>query len=71
MHIIHLYNALKILIKTMAPIAPHITEDMYQNLIRSVETDAPESIHMLDWSFDEELIDEELESNMEIVTRNN
>ena len=33
-----LYNALKLLIKTMAPIAPHVTEDMYQNLIRTVET---------------------------------
>jgi isoleucyl-tRNA synthetase len=64
-----LYNALKILIKTMAPIAPHITEDMYQNLIRSVETDAPESLHMLDWSFDKELIDKELESNMEILRK--
>ncbi len=64
-----LYNALKILIKTMAPIAPHITEDMYQNLIRSVESDAPESLHMLDWSFDKELIDKELESNMEILRK--
>ncbi len=62
-----LYNAIKLLIKTMAPIAPHITEDIYQNIIRSVEMDAPESIHMLDWSFNEELIDEELESNMDIV----
>ena len=51
----------------MAPIAPHVTEDMYQNLIRSVETDSPESLHMLDWSFNKELIDEELESNMGIV----
>ena len=62
-----LYNALKLLIKTMAPIAPHVTEDMYQNLIRSVETSYPESLHMLDWSFNEELIDEELETNMDIV----
>jgi isoleucyl-tRNA synthetase len=40
---------------------------MYQNLIRSVETSYPESLHMLDWSFNEELIDEELETNMDIV----
>ena len=52
----------------MAPIAPHVTEDMYQNIVRSVETEAPESMHMLDWSFNEELIDPELESNMDIVT---
>ena len=62
-----LYNAIKVLIKTMAPIAPHITEDMYQNIIRSVETDSPESVHMLDWGFNPELIDIELESNMDIV----
>lgn len=62
-----LYNALKLLITTMAPIAPHITEDIYQNLIRSVELDAPESLHMMDWSFNEALIDQELESNMEVV----
>jgi isoleucyl-tRNA synthetase len=40
---------------------------MYQNLIRSVETSSPESLHMLDWSFNKDLIDEELESNMGIV----
>jgi isoleucyl-tRNA synthetase len=62
-----LYDAFKLLIKTIAPIAPHVTEDMYQNLIRSVETSYPESLHMLDWSFNEELIDEELETNMDIV----
>jgi isoleucyl-tRNA synthetase len=62
-----LYNALKILIITMAPIVPHVTEDIYQNIIRSVEMNAPESIHMLDWKFNETLIDPQLESNMEIV----
>lgn len=62
-----LYNALKLLITTMAPIAPHITEDIYQNMIRGVELDAPESLHMIDWSFNESLIDQELESNMEVV----
>jgi isoleucyl-tRNA synthetase len=62
-----LYNAMKMLIQTMAPIAPHVTEDMYQNIVRSVETSYPESLHMLDWGFNEDLIDEELESNMSIV----
>jgi len=62
-----LYNAIKLLIRTLAPIAPHITEDMYQNLIRTVETGYPLSLHMLDWEFDEEEIDTELESNMDIV----
>ncbi|OEC86557.1 isoleucine--tRNA ligase, partial [Methanobacterium sp. A39] len=62
-----LYNALKLLIKTMAPITPHITEEIYQNLIKGVEEDAPESIHMEDWEFNEDLIDTELEENMDIV----
>ena len=62
-----LYNALKLLIKTMAPITPHITEEIYQNLVKGVDEDAPESIHMENWEFNEDLIDTELEENMEIV----
>ncbi len=62
-----LYYALRLLIVTMSPIVPHVTEDIYQNLVRSVEMDAPESIHMQDWAYDSELIDLELESNMEVV----
>lgn len=62
-----LYNALKLLIKTMAPITPHITEEIYQNLVKGVEKDALESIHMEDWEFNEDLIDAELEENMDIV----
>ena len=62
-----LYYALRLLIVTMSPIVPHITEDIYQNLVRSVEMDALESIHMQDWKYNEELIDVELESNMEVV----
>jgi len=62
-----LYNALKLLIKVMAPITPHITEEIYQNLVKGVEKDAPESIHMENWEFNESLIDIELEENMDIV----
>ena len=62
-----LYYALRLLIVTMSPIVPHITEDIYQNLVRSVGMDALESIHMQDWKYNEELIDVELESNMEVV----
>jgi isoleucyl-tRNA synthetase len=62
-----LYNALKLLIKVMAPITPHVTEEIYQNLVRSVEEDAQESVHMEDWEFNEDLIDTELEQNMVII----
>ncbi len=59
-----LYYTLKDLIRVLAPIAPHISEAIYQNLVRSVETDAPESVHMLNWDYTEDEIDEKLEENM-------
>ena len=62
-----LYNVLKLLIKVMAPITPHITEEIYQNLVKGVEEDALESVHMEDWEFNEDLIDKNLEENMDIV----
>ncbi|MDP3066150.1 MAG: isoleucine--tRNA ligase, partial [Methanobacteriaceae archaeon] len=62
-----LYNAIKSLITLMAPIAPHISEDIYQHLVRCVETDLPESVHLLDWEWDETLQDQELEANMDVV----
>ena len=62
-----LYNVIKLLVRTMAPIAPHISEEIYQNLVKGVEEDAPQSVHMLDWEFNENLIDEELEANMDVV----
>jgi isoleucyl-tRNA synthetase len=62
-----LYNVLKELITLLAPIAPHITEEIYQNMVLGVEKDALESVHMLDWPLDTEPIDADLEKNMEIV----
>ena len=59
-----LYYTLKDLIGVLAPIAPHITEEIYQNLVRGVEKDAPESVHMLDWEYNAEEIDAQLEENM-------
>ncbi len=59
-----LYYTLKDLIRVLAPIAPHVTEEIYQNLVRGVETDAPESVHMLDWEYNESQIDAKLEENM-------
>lgn len=62
-----LYNVLKQLITIMAPITPHITEEIYQNIVRGVDPAAPESVHMLDWEYSEELISQKLEEKMEIV----
>jgi isoleucyl-tRNA synthetase len=62
-----LYNVMKQLITLMCPISPHITEEIYQNLVKEVEENAPTSIHMLDWKFNENLIQEDLEEDMDIV----
>lgn len=63
-----LYTALVTLCKAAAPMIPFMTEDIYQNLVRSIDKTAPESIHLCDFpSYDEKLIDKELEKDMEEV----
>ncbi|MGP8022817.1 MAG: isoleucine--tRNA ligase [Methanobacterium sp.] len=62
-----LYHVMKQLLIVMSPITPHISEEIYQNLVRGVEDDAPESIHMEDWTFNENLIHEDLEESMNVV----
>jgi isoleucyl-tRNA synthetase len=63
-----LYTALVTLCKAAAPMIPFMTEDIYQNLVRSIDKDAPESIHLCDFpTYDEKLIDKELEKDMEEV----
>jgi isoleucyl-tRNA synthetase len=44
-----LYHVLVRLSKLLAPFTPFVTEVMYQNLVRSVDADAPESVHHWDW----------------------
>ena len=63
-----LYTALVEICKTAAPMIPFMTEEIYQNLVRSIDKDAPESIHLCDFpEVHEEQIDKELENNMEHV----
>ncbi len=65
-----LYQALVGVAKLMAPFAPFISDAMYQNLVRSVDNDAPESVHLCDYPVsDVSLINEELESDMALVRR--
>ena len=60
-----LYNALVTIAKTAAPMIPFMTEDMYQNLVRSVDKDAAESIHLCDFpTVNEAWIDKDLEADM-------
>ena len=63
-----LYTALVTISKTAAPMIPFMTEDIYQNLVRSIDQSAPESIHLCDFPVaDETLIDKALEDAMEEV----
>ena len=63
-----LYTALVTIAKAAAPMIPFMTEDIYQNLVRSVEPDAPESIHLCDFPVVETAyIDKALEESMEDV----
>ena len=63
-----LYTALVTLAKVAAPMIPFMTESIYQNLVRNLDKNAPESIHLCDYPVcQKEWIDEELEKNMEHV----
>jgi isoleucyl-tRNA synthetase len=65
-----LYEALTVLSKLLAPTMPFLAEELYQNLVRTVVADAPESVHMTDWpEFDPELIDSKLNREMSLVLR--
>ena len=63
-----LYTTLVDFSKALAPLLPFITEEIYQNLVRSVDKTAPESIHLTTFpKYNEELINEDLETKMEEV----
>ena len=65
-----LYTALVTVAKIAAPMIPFMTEDIYRNLVCSVDKNAPESIHLCDFpAVDESAIDADLEYNMaEVVS---
>ena len=63
-----LYTALVTVAKCAAPMIPFMTEDIYQNLVRSIDKTAPESIHLCDFPVaDEKMIDRKLEEDMKEV----
>lgn len=63
-----LYTVLTELAKLAAPYVPFMTENIYQNLVRKVDKDAPESVHLCNFpEYHEEYVDKELEENMELV----
>ena len=63
-----LYTALVTTAKTAAPMIPFMAENIYLNLVGSVDKSAPESVHLCDFpTVDESLIDKKLEEQMEKV----
>jgi isoleucyl-tRNA synthetase len=65
-----LYQALTTVSKLLAPAMPFIADEMYQNLVRSVDETAPISIHLADWpKADESLINETLNKDMNLVMK--
>ncbi len=65
-----LYSVLTTVTRVMAPALPFLTEEIYQNLVRSVDPSAPESVHLTEYPrVDAALIDEALEQSIEAVIR--
>lgn len=65
-----LYTTLVEICKVCAPMIPFITDEIYQNLVREIDKNAPESIHLCDYPIaNESYIDKELESNMQQVLK--
>lgn len=63
-----LYTALVTVAKAAAPMIPFMTEDIYQNLVKNIDKNAPESIHLCEFpKVNEAFIDKKLEDDMENV----
>jgi len=61
-----LYTCLKDISLAAAPMIPFMTEEIYQNMVRSVDKTAPESIHLCDFpAYNEKFIDKKLEEDMD------
>jgi len=61
-----LYNVLVNLVKLAAPFVPFISEQIYLNMVKSVDKNAPESIHLCEYpKYNNNYIDIELEKNMD------
>ena len=65
-----LYTALVTVAKAAAPMIPFMTEEIYQNLVRSLDKTAPESVHLCDFpTVDEAMIDKKLEEDMDALLK--
>jgi isoleucyl-tRNA synthetase len=65
-----LYTALVTIAETSAPMIPFMAEDIYQNLVRSLDKDAPLSVHLCDFpEVEEAMIDTDLEISMDEILK--
>ncbi len=65
-----LYTALVTVSKLAAPMIPFMTEDIYRNLVCSIDKSAPESVHLCDFPVaDASMVDKELEKNMDAALK--
>ncbi|MFC2068138.1 isoleucine--tRNA ligase [Chloroflexota bacterium] len=65
-----LYQCLVILSKLLAPLAPFLAEELYQNLVRSTSPDEPDSVHLTDFPVaDTNHIDEQLVADTRLVMK--
>ncbi len=65
-----LYTALVTIAEVSAPLIPFMSEDIYQNLVRSIDKDAPLSVHLCEFpEVDEAMIDTELETAMDEILK--
>ncbi|MEX2081635.1 MAG: DUF5915 domain-containing protein, partial [Dehalococcoidia bacterium] len=65
-----LYAALVTVSKLLAPFTPFIAEELYQNLVRSIDPDAPESVHLAEWPVaDRSALDSTLNEETQLVKR--
>ena len=65
-----LYTALVTIAQTVAPMLPFMAEDIYQNLVRNIDKDAPISVHLCSFpEVDEKMIDPELEVAMDEILK--
>ena len=65
-----LYTALVTVAKLIAPAMPFLADELYQNLVRSVDETSPESVHLAEWpKVVDEFIDESLNQDMRLVMK--
>ena len=65
-----LHEALRVLTALMAPIVPFVTERVWQDVVRSVDPSAPESVHLASWpTYDPTVVDTDLDDRVELARR--